>query len=318
MPVSTDDIDKFRRQYLEIVSYADVIAQVVAREVTEVLRRQSVHVALSVSSRVKEFESIERKLRSERVRVRHLLELQDVIGVRIVLLHQGDARRALQIIEESFSVERKYDTRSRLASDQFGYTSVHVIARLPDAWLELPSLRRRKLPLIEIQVRTLFQHAWAELSNHFQYKKECDAPPVALRTLYGIAAQLEMMDHGLEEFASSVLASRSRNMQDIAAEDELNVDLVVVVASGVFPGLGEGDESSASDILQRLRDVGIVRKVDLVGFFEGLRSYGIAYFKWCQQAEGYPPSAWQLMHELLLAAESGERYPYEEQVQPEP
>ena len=53
---------------------------------------------------------------------------------------------------------KQYDTSERLKDDQFGYSSIHIVAALPSEWLKVPTMSGLEDLKAEIQVRTLAQH----------------------------------------------------------------------------------------------------------------------------------------------------------------
>jgi hypothetical protein len=78
-----------------------------------------------------------------------LSTVQDIAGYRIVVPSAPAQELVLQALSEAFGDARVYDRRE-LSSH--GYRAVHVVVRI-DRWR------------IEVQVRTVFQHLWAQLSE---------------------------------------------------------------------------------------------------------------------------------------------------------
>jgi len=99
-----------------------------------------------------------------------LEQIQDQIGLRIIVFYLSDVR----IIEEKIinrffqSLERK--SLSPEDTWAFSYFGRHFILHLPDeAFIE--GVDRDTVPFcFELQVKTLFQHAWSEASHDLVYK----------------------------------------------------------------------------------------------------------------------------------------------------
>ncbi|HEU5406144.1 MAG TPA: RelA/SpoT domain-containing protein [Nitrospira sp.] len=98
-----------------------------------------------------------------------LSEIQDQIGVRIVVLYEQDVSEVCKVIEKYY---HPFEKRLLVPEKEweFGYFGRHYILSLPsDA---VPS----GIPLadapdcFELQVRTLWQHAWSEANHDLGYK----------------------------------------------------------------------------------------------------------------------------------------------------
>jgi hypothetical protein len=90
--------------------------------------------------------SIIEKLKRETIR---LTQIQDIAGCRIVLPDISAQNRIVESLQATFPGTAVIDRRSK---PQYGYRAVHLVARVAG------------IP-VEIQVRTLLQHKWAELSE---------------------------------------------------------------------------------------------------------------------------------------------------------
>ena len=114
----------------------------------------------------------------------------------------------------------------RLRPTEFGYRSVHYIVaidpkKLQDAGVTIaipPEILGLKA---EIQVRTLLEHAWADIGHEMTYKTEVKVPDRIHRQFASLAAVLEGVDrqfgalvHGLEEFKSNFGAYHERKEVD--------------------------------------------------------------------------------------------------------
>ncbi|MES2861674.1 MAG: hypothetical protein V4701_09385 [Pseudomonadota bacterium] len=97
-------------------------------------------------------------------------EIQDQIGARIITFYLSDVTAICDHIEKYF---RHIEKRSVLpeSSAEFGYFGFHYIIGVPtdvlrDEWTET------EVPgFFELQIKTLFQHAWSEANHDLGYKE---------------------------------------------------------------------------------------------------------------------------------------------------
>ena len=92
-----------------------------------------------------------------------LNQITDLVGLRIILYYPSDVDEVCSIWREQFSVDESssVDKRAELASDQFGYSSVHLVCRLSESRRALAEWSPFASTCCEVQVRTVLQHAWA-------------------------------------------------------------------------------------------------------------------------------------------------------------
>ena len=100
-------------------------------------------------------------------------EIQDQIGVRIVTYYKSDMHNVCNEIQELFRpIERKDFSEEKSSNNEFGYEGVHYISMMPKVILD-DELDTEDTPrFIEIQIKTLFQHAWAQAEHDLTYKPD--------------------------------------------------------------------------------------------------------------------------------------------------
>jgi len=148
----------------------------------------------SLSSRVKTSASLGQKLSRPDRTYRSLWQVTDLVGLRVTTYFEDTIPEVAQVIENSFNIDFG-NTRDRLSSEDFrsfGYRSLHYVGALDSD--ELPREFR-----FEIQVRTILQHAWAEIEHDIGYKASDSTPENIKRRFTRIAGLLELAD---EEFVS--------------------------------------------------------------------------------------------------------------------
>ena len=126
-------LDVYRR------SFGDSRDAVVARIRQTLSLKPTVRLAKTTGSIVE-------KLRRESIR---LSQMQDVAGCRIVVADLAEQDEAVSKLLNEFTNVNLVDRRNK---PHFGYRAVHVMVRDDDK-------------LVEVQVRTVLQHLWAELSE---------------------------------------------------------------------------------------------------------------------------------------------------------
>ncbi len=127
----------------------------------------------------------------------HLLEIEDKIGTRVVLLKSDD----IAILTKHIIADNSWDAKVTKNSTEeiqelpkiFDYQSIHVVVKpkkdngiIPNELIEFVTL--------EIQIRTLLQHAFAEISHDSTYKGPYKNDNEILRMLSKAMALMEATD----------------------------------------------------------------------------------------------------------------------------
>jgi ppGpp synthetase/RelA/SpoT-type nucleotidyltranferase len=150
---------------------------------------------LSVMSRVKSKASVRRKLERPD-REGDISSLTDIPGIRIITFFRDDVDAVARLIEEEFLIdaERSVDKRAALEPDRFGYLSLHYIAQLNQNRSQLVEYSTYTGVRFEVQIRSILQHAWAEIEHDRGYKSEAEVPKTVRRRFSRLASLLELAD----------------------------------------------------------------------------------------------------------------------------
>jgi putative GTP pyrophosphokinase len=98
-----------------------------------------------------------------------LTQIQDQLGVRIITLFRSDVERLDEIVKRYFRAI-EYKDRVPDSEWEFGYFGRHYVLLLPSDVVE-DGMDAEMVPgFFELQVRTLFQHAWSEAEHDLGYK----------------------------------------------------------------------------------------------------------------------------------------------------
>lgn len=98
-----------------------------------------------------------------------LTQIQDQIGARVVVFYKHDIARVDKMVKNYFTAIEFRDVVPDSESE-FGYFGHHSILVLPSDVIA-PDMDRSLVPkFFELQIKTLFQHAWSEADHDLAYK----------------------------------------------------------------------------------------------------------------------------------------------------
>jgi len=183
-------VEKYR---LEISDYEE-LAERVEDILFKILNLEKINYAL-IESRAKDIESFQAKLKNSK----DDKELYDLSGIRVVGYVRNDAEKIIEVIRNNFAVDddKSKDKSSELKPDQFGYHAIHLICTLPDTRTILPEYKKFKDMYFEIQVKTILEHAWAQIEHDKNYKYK-GLPDDIKHDFYLVAGILETADNQFE------------------------------------------------------------------------------------------------------------------------
>ncbi len=188
------DVDRLRAEYQVLAPRTERFVNALLVEFAQLLPKQNIALAVPIEHRVKDWGSIADKIERKSLALEELTQLQDLIGLRLILLFRRDLEKTHRLISETFTVLSHEDTAERLDVTQFGYQSFHYVIELPESWLTVPSFADFANLKAEIQTRTLAQHMWAAGSHKLQYKQEQSVPEPVRRSINRVSALLETVD----------------------------------------------------------------------------------------------------------------------------
>jgi len=230
------ELKEFEVEFSDLKPRLERLRQSLVEQLTEIITANNVSLGFPIQSRVKSFNSISNKVENGRFNLKNsVTELQDLVGIRIILLFTKDVEKICKIIDQNLVVKKKYNTGERLEDNQFGYTSEHYIVKIPESWLSVPTLKDLDVSNIEIQIRTLSQHIWAEASNHFQYKQEDNIPRQIKRSIGRISALLETIDLEFERLNQQRDIYKDDSLAKFQDDEIMNVDLLAKILDDKLP-----------------------------------------------------------------------------------
>jgi ppGpp synthetase/RelA/SpoT-type nucleotidyltranferase len=207
---------RYERRLPELRQLAG-LAENAIREVLEPLHLELHHI----SARAKELTSAIGKVRGKKYG-RPWQQLTDQVGARVIVYYPEDVDRAANAMRAAFEVDerRSVDKRRTLQIRQFGYRSLHLLIRLGKQFSsKVPSSLCRLW--IEVQVRSLLEHAWAEIEHEICYKSGSKFPDALLRQFGALAGALEILDLQF----SALRGEREKLITELREKYENNRDL---------------------------------------------------------------------------------------------
>jgi putative GTP pyrophosphokinase len=250
-------LETLRQDYLELEPLANRFCSEIVNQLGRLLEDRKIALGFPIQQRVKSWDSISEKLTRLPHSIKDIKKLQDLVGLRVVLLFRRDASQVCTLINESFRVIRQYNPEDRLKEDQFGYSSTHFVIELPSEWLAVPTLSRFSGLRAEVQVRTVAQHMWAAASHTLQYKQETNVPTVVLRSIHRVSALLETVDLEFERVLTERELYRteldlSQLRSTLNSNTALNVDLLEKLLDDLLPPENKDTEEPFSQLLSDL------------------------------------------------------------------
>lgn len=250
--------DELRAHYQDNVGRAERLREAVVSQLSELLTTNEITLGVPMESRVKSLTSIEEKSERKRIELTSIFELQDLVGVRCILLFRSDLDRVTTLIKKHFDLISAEDTSERLSDSEFGYQSQHFVVRLPKSWLSLPSLSNLSDFSVELQVRTLAQHIWAAASHKLQYKQEAGVPPPLRRAINRASALLETVDLEFERVLDARRAYVEATHITPASDAPLNVDSLAATLSELLPPENKKEQEPYADLLLDMNELGVL------------------------------------------------------------
>lgn len=210
------------------------------QEIYQQLRKlaEEERLSVTVKYRVKRFDNYcEKLVRLSKLQGSEMLQITDLLGIRIVCPFLEDLEAIEQLIAKTFEVlemERKAEQHS---FREFGYDSVHLLIRTKA--LNGPAQLPHSCDVCEIQLRTILQEAWAEVEHELVYKSDIGIPNHSIRRkLASLNASLTLSDLIFQEIRDHQKEIRRRGLKCRQDVETMSCDFGDIQISQ-FPGLEE-------------------------------------------------------------------------------
>ncbi len=257
---------EYERQIKLYEDFAEAVKSILNKAL-----EQSTFKIHSIEARPKKPDNLKRKLeRAVPPYTDPLKQVTDLSGVRIITYFPTDVDEAAEIVNKTFSIDEENSVDKRKHEPtQFGYSSLHYVVQLDDTRKGQVEYQRFANLKCEIQIRSILQHAWAEIEHDFQYKTDIDIPVEIRRRFAALSGLLEIADREFESIRRE--EDQIRKLVAISvSEDKLKIPVNMVSLREYLRGrklgkhsLGDIPASELSDLISDFETMGILTLEDL-------------------------------------------------------
>lgn len=171
-------------------------------------------------------------------------QFTDLCGGRVIVRTGDEVKAISEFIEQHFLIdeENTVDVSQRLKPTEFGYRSVHYIISFKPGVFPTKDVDVEVSPLLlndkkfpnrraEVQVRTVLEHAWADMAHDLAFKSSFKIPEKWDREFAGVAAVLEGADKTFSRIQQGMkvyAASYGAYMTEAQMRDEIELLEIVL------------------------------------------------------------------------------------------
>jgi ppGpp synthetase/RelA/SpoT-type nucleotidyltranferase len=245
----TSAIDRYLREYGRFQEITARMERAVTARLTE-----SYIAVHAVQSRTKEPDSAAGKFArlddsGQPEFTDPLREVTDLVGVRVITYLTSDIDRVEQALSRAFEVRLRVDKTSVTQNaGTFGYAGTHLILRAEDD------------VDFEVQIRTLLQHAWAEIEHGIRYKGSRTTSSAPIDRAFTLAA-------GLIELADAQFAEvdtlHKTDLAHARATEEIDPETLQEVLTRALPEIKPARANAYEWLVTLLDANGVVVREDL-------------------------------------------------------
>jgi ppGpp synthetase/RelA/SpoT-type nucleotidyltranferase len=219
------DFEKIRPVYEK---FAVLLSQILQKAVD-----QLGYLAI-VQVRAKKVASFSNKIIMKDKYQNPLSDVTDLCGGRVIVHFQSQVAAVCEFIKNNFTVDEanSLDLKSRLKVNEFGYRSVHyVITPKKSSILGIPVKNEFRNLKAEIQVRTLAEHVWADISHDRLYKTDLTIPEEWKREAARLSAILENADNTFASMSQAIdSVSNVYELQYEVEKAKINIERLETLA----------------------------------------------------------------------------------------
>jgi GTP pyrophosphokinase len=229
-----------------------------------------------IETRLKSRPGLQEKINRPNKDYSNLDQITDICGARIITYFAADVDAIASLLEKEFQIDRanSIDKRIYADPDRFGYASLHYVISLTTERSKLTECKAWLDDKAEVQVRTIIQHAWAEIEHDLGFKSPIAIPRQVKRRFSRLAALLETADDefagikaDLRDYAQDVSTDLEDPEADIQIDGTSIAELIksdplvkecdTAISKRSGRPLGPADDGMCSGLAMQLHSVGI-------------------------------------------------------------
>jgi putative GTP pyrophosphokinase len=205
------------------------VTRAVSSLLENMLRENNIEF-LSINGRTKTLEGALEKIQRKKYRDPKK-QLTDLSGIRVITYLESQVSEISSTIQKLFEVDdqNSLDRSQVLGSDRMGYRSAHFVCCLGKSREGLPEYDTLCDLKFEIQVRTVLQHAWAELAHDRSFKFGPGLPTHIQRKLNLYSGMLEIVDAAFDNIATEIdeyaASINKKSLEEIKEVEVSNITL---------------------------------------------------------------------------------------------
>jgi len=181
--------NRLKTEYEKFTDSRNLIIDELIEQITNIL--SIIDSAVSVKGRIKSFSSYYTKYLNLFKTGQIIPIITDIMGLRIICPFIQDIKAIEKLISKNFKVT-EIEKKGQFTYNEFGYESTHLLINIPDDLLEKHGFCG--IYIVEVQIRTILQDAWAEVEHELVYKAEFNPVDSVKRKLAAVNASLSLAD----------------------------------------------------------------------------------------------------------------------------
>jgi predicted RNase H-like nuclease/ppGpp synthetase/RelA/SpoT-type nucleotidyltranferase len=225
-----------------------------------------------------------------------LHDIADQVGLRVITYLHRDVAAVAGVLADEFAVLDDRDLGKETASQgRFGYASRHLQIEAPDGGR--PGSTRPGS--VQVQVRTVLQHAWAEFEHATRYKGSIPAADVSeLDRRFTLAAGLlEMADSEFSAIHERLRATGSDRRVGLAGDSpRVDAEDLAIFLTQRYAEAGWSRPDHYDWMSGLLLELGITSVDELGSLLEAVDTEAIS----ARMGYRYPPGAVRRLDDALL------------------
>lgn len=192
--IETQILNEFKEIRPSLLTLEDIVFNKIA----SMILKNNLFI-MDISHRTKTVSSLKGKIEKKIGKYKSLFDVTDLCGFRVICYFADTVDDIASLLKSAFIIDysNSIDKRDILQATEFGYISVHYICSLKEEdWKDHPELSTIRF---EVQIRSVLQHAWAEIEHDLGYKSDFGVPRPIRREFSRVASLLEVADNQFVE-----------------------------------------------------------------------------------------------------------------------